>query len=160
MRRAEGTNACRSFEFGHAGCGALRFVLKFIGADCSTSSAVVSELLLLIEGAAVEMVDIVIPDGRSSERERCCGGGGVPRRPASGQAGPLARAELSRGTAGQRRGMLEALLAARGGTACWLRLFVRAACMSARESGFSLGVGATRAAALTTMCCRVVVGCV
>ena len=74
-------------------------------------------VLLLIEGAAVEMVDIVIPDGRSSERERCCGGGGVPRRPASGQAGPLARAELSRGIAGQRRGMLEALLAARGGTA-------------------------------------------
>ena len=98
MRRAERTNARRSFEFGHAGCGALRFVLKIIGADCSTSSAVVSELLLLLEGAAVEMVDIVIPNGRSSERERCCGGGGVPRRPASGQAGPLACAELSRGT--------------------------------------------------------------
>ena len=151
MRRAERTNARRSFEFGHAGCGALRFVLKIIGADCSTSSAVVSELLLLIEGAAEEMIDIVIADGRSTDRKRWCGGRGVPRRPASGQAGPLARAELSRGTAGQRRGMLEAYLAAKGGTACWLRLFVRAACMSARESGFSLGVGATRAAALTTM---------
>ena len=114
MRRAEGTNACRSFEFGHAGCGALRFVLKFIGADCSTSSAVVSELLLLIEGAAVEMVDIVIPDGRSSERERCCGGGGVPRRPASGQAGPQAHAELSRGGLSQARGSPECLWRSHG----------------------------------------------
>ena len=117
MRRAERTNARRSFELGLAGCGALRFVLKLIGDSCSTSSAVVSELLLLIEGAAVEIVDIIIADGRSIERERLCGGRGVPRRPASGQAGPQACAELSRGMAGQRRGRLEALLAARGGTA-------------------------------------------
>ena len=117
MRRADRTHACRSFEFGHAGCGALRFVLKFIGADCSTSSAVVSELLLLIEGAAVEIVDIIIADGRSIERERLCGGRGVPRRPASGQAGPQAHAELCRVMAGQLRGMLELFLAARGGTA-------------------------------------------
>ena len=45
-------------------------MLKFIGDDCSTTTAVVSELQLLIEGAAEEMVDIVIADGRSSERER------------------------------------------------------------------------------------------
>ena len=117
MRRAERTKARRSFVFGHAGCGALRFVLKLIRADCSTSSAVVSELLLLIEGAAVEIVDIIIADGRSIERERLCGGRGVPRRPASGQAGPQAHAELCRVMAGQLRGMLELFLAARGGTA-------------------------------------------
>ena len=117
MRRAEWTIARRSFVFGLAGCGALRFVLKLIGDDCSTSTAVVSELQLQIEGAAVEMVVIVIIVGRSFERDRLCGGRGEPRRPASGQAGPLARAVLSRGMAGQRRGVLEAFQAARGGTA-------------------------------------------
>jgi hypothetical protein len=117
VRRGERTKARRSFEFGLAGFDVLRLVLKIIGDSCSTSTAVVSELLLQIEGAAEEKVGIVTADGRSSERERCCGGQDEPRRPASGQAGPLARAELSRGMAGQRRGRLEALLAARGGTA-------------------------------------------
>ena len=70
MRRAERTNARRSFEFGNAGCGALRIVQKIIGDDCSTTTADVSELQLQIEGAAEEKVDIVIPDGRSIERER------------------------------------------------------------------------------------------
>ena len=117
MRRAEWTTARRSFVFGLAGCGALRFVLKLIGDDCSTSSstAVVS-LKLQIEGAALEMVVIVIAVGRSFERDRLCGGRGEPRRPASGQAGPHALAVLSRGIAGQRRGVLEAFQAARGGT--------------------------------------------
>jgi len=60
--------------------------------------------------------------------------------------------------AGQRRGMLEAFLAARRGTARGLRLFVGAACMPAREPGTSLGVGATCAAAMSTLSARVVVG--
>ena len=67
-------------------------------------TAVVSELLLLIEGAAVEIVDSIIADGRSSERERYCGGRGVPRRPASGQASPRAHVELSRGWLSPARG--------------------------------------------------------
>ena len=70
MRQGERSNARRSFEFGLAGCGALRIVQKLIGVDCSTTTANVSELQLQIEGAAEEKVDIVIPDGRSIERER------------------------------------------------------------------------------------------
>ena len=117
MRRGERTKARRSFEFGHAGGGALRIVQKIIGADCSTTTADDSELQLQIEGAAVEEVNRITSDDHYFELERCCGGWGVPRWPASGQAGPLAHAEFSRGMAGQRRGMLEAFLAARGGTA-------------------------------------------
>jgi hypothetical protein len=70
VRRGERTKARRSFEFGHAGGGALRIVQKIIGADCSTTTADVWELQLQIEGAAEEKVDIVIADGRSTERER------------------------------------------------------------------------------------------
>ena len=117
VRRADRTKARRSFEFGHAGCGALRIVLEFDGDDCSTTTADVSELQLQIEGAAEEKVDNVIAVGRSIERVRWYGGRGEPRRPASGQAGPQAHAERSRGMAGQRRGVLEAFQAARGGTA-------------------------------------------
>ena len=117
MRRADWSNARRSFELGHAGCGALRIVLEFDGDDCSTTTADVSELQLQIEGAAEEKVDNVIAGGCSSERVRWYGGRGEPRRPASGQAGPQAHAERSRGMAGQRRGVLEAFQAARGGTA-------------------------------------------
>ena len=117
MRRAESTNARRSIEFGHAGGGALRMVLEFDGDDSSTATADDSELQLQIEGAAVEEVNRITSDDHYFELERCCGGWGVPRWPASGQAGPLAHAEFSRGMAGQRRGMLEAFLAARGGTA-------------------------------------------
>ena len=51
MRRADWSNARRSFEFGHAGCGALRIVLEFDGDDCSTTTANVSELQLPLEGA-------------------------------------------------------------------------------------------------------------
>ena len=66
MRRAERTIARRSFVFGLAGCGALRFVLKIIGVVCSSTSAAVSELQLLFEGAAAVMVVFVLADGRSS----------------------------------------------------------------------------------------------
>ena len=117
VRRADRTNARRYIEFGHAGSGALRMVLEFDGDDSSTTTADVSELQLQIEGAAVEEVNRITSDDHYFELERCCGGWGVPRWPASGQAGPLAHAEFSRGMAGQRRGMLEAFLAARGGTA-------------------------------------------
>ena len=117
MRRADWSNARRSFELGHAGCGALRIVLEFDGDDCSTSTADNSELQLQNEGAAVVMVANDIAVGRSIERVRWYGGRGEPRRPASGQAGPQAHAERSRGMAGQRRGVLEAFQAARGGTA-------------------------------------------
>ena len=111
------TSARRSFQFGHAGSVALRMVLEFDGDDSSTTTADVSELQLQIEGAAVEEVNRITSDDHYFELERCCGGWGVPRWPASGQAGPLAHAEFSRGMAVQRRGMLEAFLAARGGTA-------------------------------------------
>ena len=93
---------------------------------CSSSTATTarqrlptspSSVQLQIEGAAVEEVNRITSDDHYFELERCCGGWGVPRWPASGQAGPLAHAEFSRGMAGQRRGMLEAFLAARGGTA-------------------------------------------
>ena len=57
------------------------------------------------------------------------------------------------------RDILEAFKAARVGTACSLWPFVGEACMSAQDSGTCLHVSATRAAAVTTMCCRVVVGC-
>ena len=107
----------RSIDLGHAGSGALRMVLEIDGDDSSTATADVSELQLQIEGAAVEEVNCITSDDHYFELERCCGGWGVPRWPASGQAGPLAHAEFSRGMAGQRRGMLEAFLAARGGTA-------------------------------------------
>ena len=92
-------------------------VLEFDGDDSSTTTADDSGLQLQIEGAAVEEVNCITSDDHYFELERCCGGWGVPRWPASGQAGPLAHAEFSRGMAGQRRGMLEAFLAARGGTA-------------------------------------------
>jgi len=45
-------------------------VLEIDGDDSSTTTADVSELQLQIEGAAEEKVDIVIADGRSTERER------------------------------------------------------------------------------------------
>ena len=48
----------------------LRIVQKIIGDDCSTTTADVLELQLQIEGAAEEKVDIVIADGRPTERER------------------------------------------------------------------------------------------
>ena len=62
--------------------------LEIDGDDSSPTSAVVSELQLLIEGAAVEEVDRITSDDHFFELERCCGGWGVPRWPASGQAGP------------------------------------------------------------------------
>ena len=134
--------------------------LEIDGDDSSPTSAVVSELQLLIEGAAVEEVDRITSDDHFFELERCCGGWGVPRWPASGQAGPRAHVELSRGRAVVARDILEAFKAARVGTACSLWPFVGEACMSAQDSGTCLHVSATRAAAVTTMCCRVVVGCV
>ena len=116
MRRADWSNARRSFEFGHAGCGALRIVLEFDGDDCSTTTADVSELQLQIEGAAEELVDNVIAVGRSVERVRWYGGRGEPRRPASGQAGPLAvaHAGLSRGGLSQACGSPECLWRSHG----------------------------------------------
>ena len=70
-------------------------VLEFDGDDSSTPTAdVVSELQLQIEGATEELVDNTIAVGRSVERVRWYGGRGEPRRPASGQAGPLAHAGL------------------------------------------------------------------
>ena len=74
-------------------------MLEIDGDDSSTTTADVTELQLLIEGAAAVEVDINISDERSVERSRCCGGRGVPRRPASGRAGPQALADLSRGMA-------------------------------------------------------------
>ena len=117
MRRAERSRSRRHFEYGLAGRGALRPALKIIGVDGSTTTADVAELQLLIEGAAAVEVDIHLSDERSVERRRCCGGRGVPRRPASGRAGPQALADLSRGMAVAARGMLEAFQAARVGTA-------------------------------------------
>ena len=95
----------------------VRRVLEIDGDESSTTTADVSELQLLIEGAAAVEVDMNISDGHSVERRRCCGGRGVPRRPASGRAGPQALADLSRGMAVAARGMLEAFQAARVGTA-------------------------------------------
>ena len=43
-----------SIDLGHAGSGALRMVLEIDGDDSSTTTADVSELQLLIEGAAEE----------------------------------------------------------------------------------------------------------
>ena len=91
--------------------------LEIDGDDSSTTTADVAELQLLIEAAAAVEVDINISDERSVERRRCWGGGGVPRRPASGRTGPQAHAELSNGMAGQRRGIVEAFQAATGATA-------------------------------------------
>ena len=116
-RRADRTKARRSNDNDHAGSGAQRMELEIDGEDSSTTTADGSEQQQQIEGAAEEEVDTDIADGRSDERERWYGGRGVPRRPASGQAGPQAHAERSRGMAGQRRGVLEAFQAARGGTA-------------------------------------------
>ena len=116
-RRADRSKARRSIEIGHAGSGALRTELEIDGDDSSTSTADGSELQLQNEGAAVVMVANDIAVGRSIDRVRWHSGRGEPRRPASGQAGPQAHAELSRGMAGQWRGMLESFLAARGGTA-------------------------------------------
>ena len=71
-------------------------MLVIDGDDSSSKTAAVSKLLLLSDGAAEKLVDIIIAVGRSDVRERCCGGQGVPRRPASGLARPLTHAELSR----------------------------------------------------------------
>ena len=92
-------------------------MLEIDGDDSSTTTTDVAELQLLIDGAAAVEVDMNISDGRSVECRRCCGGRGVPRRPASGRAGPQALADLSRGMAVAARGMLEAFQAARVGTA-------------------------------------------
>ena len=116
-RRADRSKARRSIEIGHAGSGALRMELEIDGDDSSTSSADVSELQLLIEGAAVEEVDRITSVDPYFELDRCCGGWGVPRWPASGQAGPRAHVELSRGRAVAARDILEAFQAARVGTA-------------------------------------------
>ena len=89
-------------------------VLEFDGDDSSTTTADVSELQLQIEGAAEEKVDNVIAVGRSIERVRWYGGRGEPRRPASGQAGPLAHAGLSRGGLSQARGSPECLWRSHG----------------------------------------------
>ena len=92
-------------------------MLEIDGDESSTTTADVSELQLLIEGAAAVEVDMNILDECSVERRRCCGGRGVPRRPASGRAGPQLIAEPSCGMAGQRRDSVEAFQAATGATA-------------------------------------------
>ena len=49
-------------------------MLEIDGDDSSTTTADVTELQLLIEGAAAVEVDINISYERSVERRRCCGG--------------------------------------------------------------------------------------
>ena len=64
------------------------------------------EKFLQIEATREQHIIGIDSVARSFERERCCGGRAGPQVPASSQARPQAHAELSRGTAGQRRGML------------------------------------------------------
>ena len=111
------TRRCRFFENYLLSPEALLDVPEIDGDDSSTTTADVTELQLLIEGAAVEEVDRITSDDHFFELERCCGGWGVPRWPASGQAGPRAHVELSRGRAVAARDILEAFQAARVGTA-------------------------------------------
>ena len=110
MRRADWSNARRSFELGHAGCGALRIVLEFDGDDCSTTTADVSELQLQIEGAAEEKVDnVTTTSSLSAAQSSACGGTVV----GASLAGPQAA----------RQGRKLMLSAAEGwlgsGAACW-----------------------------------------
>ena len=55
-------------------------------------------------GDAQQHIIVIFFLARSFERERCCGGRGVPSRPASGQARPRAHVELSRGWLSPARG--------------------------------------------------------
>ena len=98
---------------------ALPIVVDIEGGELAARLQTFLEKFLLIEATREQHIISVDSVARSFERERCCDGRarGVPRRPASGRTGPHAHAELSRGTAGQRRGIVEAFEAATGGKA-------------------------------------------
>ena len=96
---------------------ALPIVVDIEGGELAARLQTFLEKFLLIEATREQHIISVDSVARLYERERCCDDRGVPRRPASGRTGPHAHAELSRGTAGQRRGIVEAFEAATGGTA-------------------------------------------
>ena len=108
---------CRSDEFEMPNWEALPIVVDIEGDELAARLQTFLEKFLLIEATREQHIISVDSVARLFERERCCDGRGVPRRPASGRTGPHAHAELSRGTAGQRRGIVEAFEAATGGTA-------------------------------------------
>ena len=72
------------------------------------------KVLLADRGDAEQHIIDIYLVARFPEREHCCSGRGVPRRPASGQARPPALVELSRRWLSQARGILVALPGSHG----------------------------------------------
>ena len=72
-------------------------VLNIDGGERSARRQDFLEMLVADGGDAEEQIRGILFVARSFELDRCSGGRGVPRRPASGQARPHAHVEMSRG---------------------------------------------------------------
>ena len=84
---------------------ALLIVINVDGDERSSRRQAFHEMLVTDRGDAEEQISGNLSEIHFFELDRCCGGTGEPRRPASGQARPHAHVEISRGWLPQARGM-------------------------------------------------------
>ena len=103
-RSTTSTRWRRCFEFEMPDREMLPIVVDIEGGERSTQQQAFREKVLADRGGAEQHIIVIFFMARSFERDRCCGGRGVPRRPASGQARLRAHVELSRGWLSRARG--------------------------------------------------------